>query len=120
MWAHHHFHPSLAADILTMAKPLANGFPIGATMVSTAIADEIKVGDPVFPTISTNTGTTFGGNPLAAWLAHHVFQRLTSPEMYTHIATTSAIFQSRLAKLKDTFPQFIEEVRGRGLILGIQ
>jgi acetylornithine aminotransferase len=40
--------------------------------------------------------------------------------MYTHIATTSAIFQSRLAKLKDTFPQFIEEVRGRGLILGIQ
>jgi acetylornithine aminotransferase len=49
LWAHHHFHPSLAADILTMAKPLANGFPMGATMVSTAIADEIKVGDHGIP-----------------------------------------------------------------------
>ena len=94
-----------------MAKPLANGFPIGAVMVSGAVAGEIKVGDH---------GTTFGGNPLATRLAHHVFQRLSSPEMFTQIESTSTVFQSRLSKFKDEFPRLVEQIRGRGLILGIQ
>src|ERR1700694_1761759 len=103
-----------------MAKPLANGFPIGSTMVSNAIAEEIKVGDHGISQDNTDLGTTFGGNPLAARLAHHVFQRLSSPEMLAQIATTSQLFQDRLAKFKDTFPEMVDQVRGRGLILGVQ
>jgi hypothetical protein len=58
-------------DILTTAKALGNGFPIGATIVSEEVAEKIVTGDH---------GTTFGGNPLACRLAHHVFSSL-GPEL---------------------------------------
>jgi acetylornithine aminotransferase len=103
-----------------MAKPLANGFPIGATMVSNAIAEEIRVGDHGNSLGFTDSGTTFGGNPLAAQLAHHVFQRISSAEMLTQIHTTSSLFQKYFSYLKQSFPDLIEEVRGLGLILGVQ
>jgi len=111
LWTHHHFPASIASDILSMAKPLANGFPIGAVMVSSAIAEEIKVGDH---------GTTFGGNPLATRLAHHVFTQLASDEMLSLIQSTSQTFVSRIHSLRDAYPRLIQELRGRGLILGIQ
>ena len=66
------------------------------------------------------SGTTFGGNPLATRLAHHVFQRLSSPEMLTQIGSTSSIFTSRLQKFQETLPNLVDSVRGRGLILGMQ
>ena len=94
-----------------MAKPLANGFPIGAVMVSGAIAEEIKVGDH---------GTTFGGNPLATRLAHHVFEKLSSSEMLTQIESTSNMFLSRLSNIQNSLPRLVSEIRGRGLILGVQ
>lgn len=65
-------------------------------------------------------GTTFGGNPLASRIAHHVFGRLSSPEMLTQISATSSEFQTHLSKLRNSFPQLVDEVRGRGLILGVQ
>ena len=105
-----------------MAKPLANGFPIGAILASSAIAEEIKIGD--HGTLSQFQclilGTTFGGNPLASRLAHHVFQRLSSPEMLTHITSMSNVFQSHLTQFQESFPNLIESIRGRGLILGVQ
>jgi acetylornithine aminotransferase len=65
-------------------------------------------------------GTTFGGNPLASRIAHHVFERLSSPEMLTQISSASSTFQSHLTKLRDSLPQLVDSVRGRGLILGVQ
>ena len=65
-------------------------------------------------------GTTFGGNPLATRLAHHVFQRLSSQEMLTQIGSTSLVFTSRLNEFKEAFPNLVDSVRGRGLILGMQ
>ncbi|KAJ4307224.1 acetylornithine aminotransferase [Collariella sp. IMI 366227] len=65
-WAHSEAHP----DILTTAKALGNGFPIGATIVNANVAEKIKVGDH---------GTTFGGNPLACRLAHYIVERLAEP-----------------------------------------
>ena len=94
-----------------MAKPLANGFPIGAIMTSQAIADEIKVGDH---------GTTFGGNPLATRLAHHVFGRISSPEMLKQISKTSSLYQQNLNNYLSAYPDLVNSIRGRGLILGIQ
>ena len=104
-----------------MAKPLANGFPMGAVMVSQAIANEIKVGDHgISIWYDYNSGTTFGGNPLASRLAHNVFQRISSPEMLAQIVSTSSLFQSRLANMAEKFPQIVDSIRGKGLLLGIQ
>jgi acetylornithine aminotransferase len=94
-----------------MAKPLANGFPIGAIMTSGAIAEEIKVGDH---------GTTFGGNPLATRLAHHVFGRISSPEMLQQVTQTSKLFKKHIDGYIASFPELVDSARGRGLILGIQ
>jgi acetylornithine aminotransferase len=66
------------------------------------------------------SGTTFGGNPLGSRLAHHVFQRISSPDMLAQIGSMSSIFQSHLLSLKEKFPQFVDSVRGKGLILGLE
>ncbi|KAJ5081863.1 hypothetical protein NUU61_010127 [Penicillium alfredii] len=117
-WAHG--HPSLAPasgeaahpDILTTAKALGNGIPIGATIVSgKTVASHIKTGDH---------GTTFGGNPLACRVAHHIVERLASPELQESVKAKSAQFVSGFEALQKKFPGVISEVRGRGLILGVQ
>lgn len=118
-WAH--AHPSLAPangeqvahpDIITTAKALGNGIPIGATIVSSkTVAPYIKTGDH---------GTTFGGNPLACRVAHHIVERLASPELQADVDARSAQFVSGFQELQKNFPDSIAEIRGRGLILGVQ
>ena len=94
-----------------MAKPLANGFPIGAILVRDAVAEVISVG---------SHGTTFGGQPLAAALGVHVLQRLSSSSFTSHLASTAAHLDARLARFPSMFPSLISgDVRGRGLIRGI-
>lgn len=117
-WAH--AHPSLAPasgeaahpDILTTAKALGNGIPIGATIVSgKSVGEHIKPGDH---------GTTFGGNPLVCRVAHHIIQRLASPELQNSIESNSAVFVAGFKALQTKYPHVITEIRGRGLILGLQ
>ncbi|KAJ5554774.1 hypothetical protein N7535_007220 [Penicillium sp. DV-2018c] len=117
-WAH--AHPSLAPasgetahpDILTTAKALGNGIPIGATIVSgKTVAQNIKTGDH---------GTTFGGNPLACRVAHHIVERLAEPELQESVKVKSDLFVSGFQALQKKFPDVLSEVRGRGLILGLQ
>lgn len=94
-----------------MAKPLANGFPIGAIMVRDSVAEAISVG---------SHGTTFGGQPLATALGLHVLQRLSSPEFIANIAKVSTHLDGLLNRLPELFPQLVQpEIRGRGLIRGI-
>jgi len=118
LWAH--AHPSLAQssgeaahpDILTSAKALGNGIPIGATIISgKTVASHIKAGDH---------GTTFGGNPLACRVAHHIVERLAAPELQSAVKEKSAQFISGFQAIQKKFPDVISEVRGRGLILGVQ
>ncbi|EAL93541.1 acetylornithine aminotransferase [Aspergillus fumigatus] len=117
-WAH--AHPSLKPtsgeaahpDILTTAKALGNGIPIGATIVSgKTVAEHIKTGDH---------GTTFGGNPLACRVAHHIVERLASPELQKSVEAKSLLFVSGFQSLQKKYPDVISEIRGRGLILGVQ
>ncbi|KAJ5363455.1 Acetylornithine aminotransferase [Penicillium cataractarum] len=117
-WAHG--HPSLAPasgeaahpDILTTAKALGNGIPIGATIVSgKTVASHIKTGDH---------GTTFGGNPLACRVAYHIVARLADPELQSAVLEKSKVFTSGFQALQQKYPDVISEVRGRGLILGLQ
>lgn len=110
LWAHtaSGVHP----DILTTAKALGNGIPIGATFVSgESVAPHIKTGDH---------GTTFGGNPFACRVAHHVFERLAALEMQQAVKEKSKIFTSAYATLSNKYPGIFTEMRGRGLILGFQ
>lgn len=118
LWAHG--HPSLAPasgeaahpDILTTAKALGNGIPIGATIVSGKnVSSHIKTGDH---------GTTFGGNPLACRVAYHIVERLAAPELQRSVKAKSALFVSGFEALQKKFPEVISEIRGRGLILGVQ
>ncbi|KAI9824585.1 MAG: acetylornithine aminotransferase [Thelocarpon impressellum] len=111
LWAHQAGASSSHPDILTTAKALGNGYPIGATMVSSAVADAIVTGDH---------GTTFGGNPLACRLAHHVVSRLASPVLQAAVRDKEGLFREHFARLRLRHPDLIKEVRGTGLLLGVQ
>lgn len=111
LWAHGILPPLAHPDILTTAKALGNGFPIGATIVTEAVAKCIITGDH---------GTTFGGNPLACRLAHHIFTRLSDPNLQKAVLEKEQTFRKGFKTLQQRFPDLVREVRGRGLILGLQ
>ncbi|KAB5583404.1 acetylornithine aminotransferase [Coniochaeta sp. 2T2.1] len=110
-WAHGRLPKEAHPDILTTAKALGNGFPIGATIVNNHVAEKIKVGDH---------GTTFGGNPLACRLAHYIVSRLADPALQQEVAAKNAVFVRGFKQLQAKYPDLVKEVRGRGLILGLQ
>ena len=111
LWAHAALPESAHPDILTTAKALGNGFPIGATIVSEEVARCVVTGDH---------GTTFGGNPLACRLAHYIFSRLSERSLQDGVRAKEKIFRAGIEKLKQRWPEKIQEIRGRGLILGVQ
>lgn len=111
LWAHQFLPQSAHPDIMTTAKALGNGFPIGATIVSEDVANCVVTGDH---------GTTFGGNPLACRLAHYIVSRLSDPELQSSVLEKEKLFRRHFAHLQKRYPVQIKEVRGRGLILGLQ
>ncbi|KAK1751226.1 acetylornithine aminotransferase [Echria macrotheca] len=110
-WAHARLPAEAHPDILTTAKALGNGFPIGATIVNGTVAEKIKIGDH---------GTTFGGNPLACRVAHYIVERLSESELLEGVSAKGELFRDGFERLRSKFPGLITEVRGRGLILGVQ
>ena len=111
LWAHSSLPKEAHPDIITVAKALGNGYPIGATIVSEEVANAVVTGDH---------GTTFGGNPLACRVAHYVLSRLSEPALQTSVLAKEKIFRQGFERLRSRFPELIEGVRGRGLILGLQ
>lgn len=111
LWAHATLPKEAHPDIITTAKALGNGFPIGATIVSKDVAEKIAVGDH---------GTTFGGNPLACRLGHYIVSRLSDKELQREVLVNSEIFKKHFDELRAKYPDLITEVRGRGLLLGLQ
>jgi acetylornithine aminotransferase len=65
-------------------------------------------------------GTTFGGNPLGARVAHHIVTRLSDRILHEDVKVKSDLFLSHFRALQDEFPELVKEVRGRGLLLGLQ
>lgn len=110
-WAHAGYPKECQPDILTTAKALGNGFPIGATIVNDFVCDHIKTGDH---------GTTFGGNPLACRVASYILTRLSSPEILSTVPAKEQAFRKHFSSLRERFPNQIREIRGKGLILGLQ
>jgi len=111
MWAHSALPAECHPDVVTMAKPLANGYPIGAVLLRNSIAETMTAG---------THGTTFGGSPLACAVGHHVLSRLADGNMVAQINATSVYLEERLGELPAKFPGILEgKVRGRGLIRGL-
>ena len=111
LWAHSHLPKEAHPDIITTAKALGNGFPIGAVITNNLVSEKIKVGDH---------GTTYGGNPMACRVAHHVLERLANPTLQKEVVAKGALLKGGFEKLRQEFPDLIGEVRGRGLMLGVQ
>jgi len=109
LWGH---EPSgVRPDMMTVAKPLAGGLPIGAVLLNQRIADTIHVGDH---------GTTFGGNPLATAAAGVVFRKISDPGFLAHVRQVSSYLDESLQDLVADMPDSILELRGRGLMRGVR
>lgn len=100
----------LKPDIVTLAKPLGGGLPLGAVLLSARVAEHLNVGDH---------GTTFGGNPVAIAAGLVVLDRLFSPGFAESMEAVSAHLREGLAKLCRPDGPFLE-VRGRGMLIGVR
>jgi len=96
-------------DILTTAKPMAGGLPMGAVLMTQAVADAMQPGDH---------GTTFGGGPFVASVALHVFDRLSDPALLQHVTENGAWLGAALRQMAERSPK-IRAVRGLGYMWGI-
>lgn len=111
LWCHAKLPKEAHPDIVTMAKALGNGFPIGATMISEKVEECLNIGDH---------GTTFGGNPLGARIGCNVLDRIANDEFLAEVNEKGSYLKEKLADLRKKFPEQIVDVRGQGLILGLQ
>jgi len=98
-------------DVMTLAKALGGGFPMGAFVTTERLAHVFAPGDH---------GTTFGGNPLSCAAAYASLTTMKEMKLDQVAAETGAYFKVELEKLQKQFPDKIVEVRGRGLILGME
>ncbi len=106
LWAHE--YSGVTPDLMTLAKPLAGGLPIGALLMTEAVASSIHVGEH---------GTTFGGGPFMTSIALSVFNRISDPKFLQHVVETGNYLMERLSEINSPH---IKEVRGRGLMIGVE
>lgn len=106
LWAHE--WSAVTPDMMALAKPLAGGLPIGALLMTDAIASAMHVGEH---------GTTFGGGPLITTIALSVFNRISDERFLAHVRETGNYLMERLAEINSPH---IQEVRGRGLMIGVE
>jgi len=99
----------IVPDLLTVAKPMAGGLPMGAVLLTKAVADAMQPGDH---------GTTFGGGPLVAHVANHVFDRVHDPKLLAHVTKEGKWLGEQLLKVKQRSPK-VRAVRGRGFMWGV-
>ncbi|WP_315436341.1 acetylornithine transaminase [uncultured Selenomonas sp.] len=98
-------------DIVTLAKGLAGGVPIGAFVVTEKVAVAFHAGDH---------GSTFGGNPLACAAANVVLDTIADETFLREVQSVGTYFKEALRGLQEKYPAHIREVRGTGLILGME
>ncbi|CAN6331291.1 unnamed protein product [Urochloa humidicola] len=108
LWAHEAY--GVVPDIMTIAKPLANGIPVGAVLLKEKVAKPIKYGDH---------GTTFGGGPLACKAALTVLDKIQKPGFLAEVSKKGEDFK-QLLRTKLSGNPHVKEVRGVGLIVGIE
>jgi acetylornithine/N-succinyldiaminopimelate aminotransferase len=98
-------------DILTTAKGIGGGFPIGACLVTNKVSKGMKFG---------SHGSTFGGNPLACSVAKRVIEIISEKKFLNDLNQKVTFFTNKLEAIKNTYNHLIDEIRGRGFLLGIK
>ncbi len=104
-------HSKVLGDIVPIAKGIGGGFPIGAVLMNKKVASGMTPG---------THGSTFGGNPLAMAVGNTVMDIVSSKKFLNNVKKLSEYFLSNLNLLKEKYPKVIKEIRGRGLLIGIQ
>ena len=104
-------HYGVKPDIMTSAKALGCGVPVGAFAAVKEVADAMCPGDH---------GTTYGGNPLATAAVCKVFEIFEKDGILNHVNEIAPYLKDKLNVLKDKFPDKIKDVRGKGLMMGME
>ena len=107
LWAHEAY--GVTPDLMTLAKPLGGGLPIGATLMKQCVADTIQPGD--------HAGT-FAANPVICAAAQQVFRKISDPAFLEQVRWAGGYLERGLLDLQETY-DCIQQVRGRGLIWGL-
>ena len=98
-------------DIVPIAKGIGGGFPIGAVLMKKNVALSMSPG---------SHGSTFGGNPLAMSVGNAVLDQILKKGFLNNLKKMSKYFYQELNKIKKDYPNIIKEIRGKGLLIGIQ
>ncbi|MGO4408108.1 aspartate aminotransferase family protein [Bosea sp. RAF48] len=98
-------------DIMSIAKGIGGGFPMGACLATEEAASGMTLG---------THGTTFGGNPLAMAVGNAVLDVVLAPGFIENVGKISLRLKQSLAELKDKHPEVVAEIRGEGLMLGLK
>ena len=98
-------------DVMSLAKALGGGFPIGACLATAEAASGMTPG---------SHGSTFGGNPLAVAAANAVLDVMLKPGFFEHVQKMALLLKQKLASVVDRYPTVLAEVRGEGLLIGVK
>jgi acetylornithine/N-succinyldiaminopimelate aminotransferase len=98
-------------DVMSLAKALGGGFPIGAVLATADAASGMVPG---------SHGSTFGGNPLAVAAANAVLDVMLKPGFFDHAQRMSLLLKQKLASVVDRYPDVLADVRGEGLLIGLK
>src|SRR5690606_12250055 len=109
LFAHEQY--GITPDIMTSAKGIGGGFPMGACLGTEKAAIGMTTG---------THGSTYGGNPLAMAVGRAVLQEVAKPAFLENVRRQSTLLWGKLEALRAEFPSVIKDVRGKGLMLGIQ
>ncbi len=104
-------YANIKPDIVTIAKGIGGGFPLGAVLMTKKVSKGMIAG---------THGSTFGGNPLAMSVGNAVLDQIFRKGFLTNVNKLSKYFLGELNKIKKKFPKIIKEIRGIGLLIGIQ
>jgi acetylornithine/N-succinyldiaminopimelate aminotransferase len=106
-----HEWAGITPDIMAVAKGIGGGFPLGACLATAAVAKSMVPG---------THGSTYGGNPLACTIGNAVLDRVMEPGFLAHVDLMGQRLAWHLQQLQQRFPQFITELRGKGLLAGVK
>ena len=100
----------VSPDILASAKGIGGGFPLGACLTTEKVAQYMSVG---------SHGSTYGSNPLSMAVANAVLDVIEEESLLENTQKMGALLKEKLQQLQEQFPDFIMQVKGRGLMLGL-
>ncbi|MEM0275241.1 MAG: aminotransferase class III-fold pyridoxal phosphate-dependent enzyme, partial [Nitrososphaerota archaeon] len=102
---------NIEPDVLIAGKSIGGGFPVSLTAFTNEIGGKLKEGDH---------GSTFGGNPLALRALSAAIETLLEERIVERVVEIGQIFKENLRKVKEEFSDVVREVKGRGLMLGLE